>query len=150
MRNSPTAGPDSNQDGLEPISKYLTREPSRVHQAEILNASQFNLETLKQFVCGVVEVRVAELHVKPLAREFNRAIPSTDSKQEQVASIQDLHRDERSLLSLCTCCERKHRAPNQRFCHRELVRILGELLSSHDRRFAGFGRKFRCYALAGE
>jgi hypothetical protein len=96
MGDSPAAGPDGNQQRLEPVSKYVARQPSRVHQLEIVDASQFNLETFKQFVCGVVQLRVAELHVKPLAGEFDRATPSINSEQEQVASIQDLHQDEKS------------------------------------------------------
>jgi hypothetical protein len=93
MYDSPAAGPDRNQERLEPISKYFARQPSRVNQPEIVNASQFNLQTFEQFVCGVVQLRVAELHVKPLAREFDRATSSINSEQEQVASIQDLHQD---------------------------------------------------------
>jgi hypothetical protein len=34
-----------------------------------------------------------------------------------------LHRDERNWLSLCTCSERKHSAPDQRFRHWQFVRI---------------------------
>jgi len=61
MFDSPAAGLYGNQEGLEPISKHPARQPSRVHQTEVVNASQFNLETLKQFVCRVVQLRVAEL-----------------------------------------------------------------------------------------
>jgi len=94
MCDSPAAGADRNQERLYPISKYLARQPSRIHQQEIVNASQFNLETLEKFLRGVVQLRVAELHVKSLTREFDRATPSINSEQEQVASIQDLHQNE--------------------------------------------------------
>ena len=50
MCDSPAAGPDGNQERLEPISKNLARQPSRVHQPEIVNASQFKLETFKKFL----------------------------------------------------------------------------------------------------
>ena len=63
---------------------------------EIVNFPQFHLEAFEQFVCGVVQLRVAELHVKPLAGEFDGATPSINSEQEQVASIQGLHQDEKS------------------------------------------------------
>ena len=62
-----------------------------------VNASQFKLETLEQFLCGVVQLRVAVFHVKPLAGEFDRAGPPVDSEQEQIATIQGLHRDEQKL-----------------------------------------------------
>ena len=93
MCDSPAAGPDRNKERLEPISKFLARQPSCVHQAEIVNASQFHLETLEQFVCGIVQLRIAVFHVKPLAGKFDRAARSVYSEQEQVASIQDLHQD---------------------------------------------------------
>jgi hypothetical protein len=89
----PAAGLERNQEGLEPLSKLLGSQPSCVYQPDIFNGSQLNLETIKQFVCGVVQLRVAELHVKPLAREFNRATLPIDSEQEQVASIQVMHQD---------------------------------------------------------
>jgi hypothetical protein len=93
MCDSPAAGPDRNQERFEPITKFLAGQPSCVHQPKVVNASQFNLETVEQFVCGIVQLRVAELHIKPLAGEFDRAAPSINSEQEQVASIQDLHQD---------------------------------------------------------
>jgi hypothetical protein len=93
MCDSPAAGLDRNQERLEPLSKLLGDQPSCIHQPDIINVSQFNLETFKQFVCGVVQLRVAELHVKPLAREFDRATLPIDSEQEQVASVQGLHQD---------------------------------------------------------
>jgi hypothetical protein len=96
MYDSSPAGLDRNQERVEPLSKLLGSQPSSIHQPEIVNSSQFNLETFKQFVCGVVQLRVAELHVKPLAREFDRAIPSINSEQKQFAPIQDLHQPERS------------------------------------------------------
>jgi len=71
MCDSPATGPDGNQERLQPISKILARQPGRIQQPEIVNTSQFQLKTLKKFVCGIVQLRVAELHVKPLAREFN-------------------------------------------------------------------------------
>ncbi|HXP82405.1 MAG TPA: hypothetical protein VN976_21085, partial [Verrucomicrobiae bacterium] len=80
----------------EPISKTLARQPIRVDQPEIVNASQFKLETLEQLLCGVVQLRVAVFHVKPLAGEFDRTGPPADSEQEQIATIQGLHRDERN------------------------------------------------------
>jgi hypothetical protein len=115
MCDSPATGPDGNQDRLKSLSKILARQPSGVHQPEIVNAS--HLEALKQFLSVVVHVGVAVFHVKPLAGEFDRADPSVNSEQEQVATIQGLHRDERIWLSLRTCRERKQRAPNQ--CFRE-------------------------------
>jgi hypothetical protein len=96
MRDLPAAGSDRNQERLEPISKFLARQPRCVHQPEIVNASQLHLKAFEQFECGVVQLRVAELHVKPLAREFDGTIPSIHSEQEQVASIQDFHQHERS------------------------------------------------------
>jgi hypothetical protein len=94
MCDSPATSSDGNQEPLQPISKILARQPGRIHQPEIVNASQFQLETFEQFVCGVVQLRVAELHVQPLAGEFDRTTPSIDSEQEQVASIQDAHQVE--------------------------------------------------------
>jgi len=67
MCDSPAAGPDRNQERLEPVSKFLARQPGCVHEPEVVNASQFYLETLEQFVCGIVQPRIAELHIKPLA-----------------------------------------------------------------------------------
>jgi hypothetical protein len=96
MCDSPAAGADGNQKRLELISKYLGRQPGCIHQPEIVNTAQFHFETLKQFLRGVVQLRVAELHVKPLAREFDRAAPSINSEQEQVAPIQDPHQYETS------------------------------------------------------
>jgi hypothetical protein len=96
MSDSPTAGLDGNQERLEPISKNLARQPSRVHQQEIVNPPQFKLETIEQFLCGVVQLGVAVFHVKPLAGEFDRAGLPTDSEQKQVATIQGRHRDERN------------------------------------------------------
>jgi len=49
-------GPDRNQDRLESLSKILARQPSGVHQPEIVNASQLNLEAFKQFLRVVVQV----------------------------------------------------------------------------------------------
>jgi hypothetical protein len=94
--DSPAAGPDRNQERLEPISKTLAREPIRVDQPEIVNASQFKLETLEQLQCGVIQFRVAVFHVKPLAGEFDRAGLPANSEQEQIATIQGLHRDDRN------------------------------------------------------
>jgi len=96
MCDSSAAGSDRNQERLEPISKRLARQPGCVHQPENVNASQFNFEAFEQLECGVVQLRVAELHVKPLARKLDGAIPSINSEQEQVASIQDFHQGERS------------------------------------------------------
>jgi|HubBroStandDraft_2_1064218.scaffolds.fasta_scaffold632777_2 hypothetical protein len=123
MCDSPAADPNGNQDGLEPISKFLARHPSGVHKTEIVNFPQFHLETFEQFVRGVVQLRVAELHVKPLAGEFDGATPSMNSEQEQVASIQGRHQDE-SRLSLGACCKSEHRAPDQRLRHRQFVSVL--------------------------
>jgi hypothetical protein len=81
MCHAPATGPNGNQDGLDPISKFLARQPSSVHEAEIVNFSQFHLETFKQLVRGIVQVRIAELHVEPLAGEFDRATPSINSEQ---------------------------------------------------------------------
>jgi len=92
----PATGPDRNQKRLEPVSKTLASQPIRVDQPEIVNASQFKLETLEQLLCGVVQLRVAVFHVKPLAGEFDRADPPANSEQEQIATIQGLHRDERN------------------------------------------------------
>jgi hypothetical protein len=85
--DSPAAGPDRNQKRLEPISKILAREPIRVNQPEIVNASQFKFETLEKLLCGVIQLRVAVFHVNPLAGEFDRAGPPADSEQEQIATI---------------------------------------------------------------
>ena len=123
MCDPPAAGSDRNQERLEPISKYLARQPRCVHQPEIVDASQFNFEAFEQLECGVVQLRVAELHVKPLARKFDGAIPSINSEQEQVASIQGRHQDE-SRLSLGACCKSEHRAPDQRLRHRQFVSVL--------------------------
>ena len=71
MCDSPAAGADGNQERLQAISKILARQPSCIHQSEIVNATEFRLETFEQFVCGIVQQRVAELHVQPLAREFD-------------------------------------------------------------------------------
>ena len=94
MCDSPAAGADGNQKRLKLISKYLGRQPCSIHQPEIVNATEFHFETLKQFVRGAVQLRVAELHVKPLARQFDRATPSINSEREQVAAIQDPHQDD--------------------------------------------------------
>ena len=51
MCDSPAACANRNQERLEPISKALAREPIRVDQPEIVNASQFKLETLEQLQC---------------------------------------------------------------------------------------------------
>ena len=56
MCDAPATDPDGNQDRLESLSKILARQPSGVHEPEIVNASQFHLEALKQFVCVVVQV----------------------------------------------------------------------------------------------
>jgi hypothetical protein len=56
MCDSPTTGPDGNQKPLESLSKILGRQPSGVHQQEIVDASQFNFEALEQFLRGVVQV----------------------------------------------------------------------------------------------
>ena len=96
MSDPPAAGSYRNQERLEPISKFLARQPRCVHQSKIVNASQFNFEAFEQLECGVVQLRVAKLHVKPLARKLDGAIPSINSEQEQVASIQDFHQGERS------------------------------------------------------
>ncbi len=56
MCDSPATGPDGNQDRLESLSKILARKPSGVHQPEIVNPSQFNLEAFKQFLRVVVQV----------------------------------------------------------------------------------------------
>ena len=95
MRDSASAGLDGIQERLEPISKNLARQPSRVHQPEIVNTPQFKRETIEQFLCGVVHLGVAVFHVEPLAGEFDRAGLPADSEQKQVATIQGLHRDER-------------------------------------------------------
>jgi hypothetical protein len=124
MRDSPAASLDGIQERLETISKNLARKPSRVHQPEIVNASQFKRKTLEQFLCGVVQLGVAVFHVEPLAGEFDRAGLPADSEQKQVTTIQGLHRDKRNRLSLCTSCERKHSAPDQRFGHWQFVCIL--------------------------
>jgi len=96
MCDSSAAGPNRNQNWLELIFKYLGRQPGCIHQPEIVNATEFHFETLKQLVRGVIQLRIAELHVQPLAREFDRATLSINSEQEQVASIQDPHQDETS------------------------------------------------------
>jgi hypothetical protein len=83
----PAAGPDRNQERLEPIFKTLARQPIRIDQPEIVNTSQFKLETLEQLLRGVVQLRVAVFHVKPLAGEFDRADPPVNSEQEQIATI---------------------------------------------------------------
>ena len=77
----PAASPDRNQERLEPISKILAREPIRVDQPEIVNGPQFIFETLEQFMCGVVELRVAVFHVKPLAGEFDRGNPPVNCER---------------------------------------------------------------------
>ena len=56
MCDSPAVGPDGNQDRLESLFKILARQPRGVHQPEIVNASQFHLEALKQFLRVVVQV----------------------------------------------------------------------------------------------
>ena len=56
MCDSPATRPDGNQKRLESFSKILARQPSGVHQQEIVNTSQFNLEALEQFLCGVVQL----------------------------------------------------------------------------------------------
>jgi hypothetical protein len=56
MCDSPPTGPDRNQKRLESLSKILARQPSGVHQLEIVDASQFNLEALEELLCGVVQV----------------------------------------------------------------------------------------------
>ena len=81
MCDSAAAGADRNQKRLELISKYLGRQPGCVDQPEIVNPSQFHFETFKQFLRGVVQLRVAVFHVKPLAGEFDRADPSVNSEQ---------------------------------------------------------------------
>jgi hypothetical protein len=96
MCDSPATGPDGNQKRLKSLSKILACKPSRVHQLEIVNASQFKLETLEQFLSGVVQLRIAVFHIKLLAGKLDRAEPSVNSEQEQVATIQGLHRDERN------------------------------------------------------
>jgi hypothetical protein len=90
----PATGPDRNQERVEPVSKTLAREPIRVDQPEIVNASQFKLEALEQLLRGVVQLRIAVFHVEPLAGEFDREDPPVDSEQEQIATIQGLHRVE--------------------------------------------------------
>lgn len=52
----PTTGPDGNQKRLKSLSKILARQPSVVHEPEMVNASQFNFEALEQFLRGVVQV----------------------------------------------------------------------------------------------
>ena len=55
MCDAPATGPDGNQKRLESLCKILARQPSGIHQPEIVNASQFNLEALEQFLRGVVQ-----------------------------------------------------------------------------------------------
>jgi hypothetical protein len=80
MCDSPATGPDGTQERLESLAKILARQPGGVHKPEIVNASQFNLEALEQFLRRAVQLRVAVFHVKPLTGEFGRADPSVNSE----------------------------------------------------------------------
>jgi hypothetical protein len=60
----------------------MAGQPIRIDQPEIVNGSQFMFETLEQFLRGIVQLRVAIFHVKPLAGEFDRAGPPADSEQK--------------------------------------------------------------------
>ena len=81
MCDSSASSPDRTQKRIEPLFKFLACKPCRVQESEIVNASQFNLQTLEQFLRGVVQPRVAELHIKPLAGEFDRSVLSVSSEQ---------------------------------------------------------------------
>jgi hypothetical protein len=56
MCDSPATRPNGNQKRLESFSEILARQPSGVHQQEIVHTSEFNLEALEQFLCGVVQL----------------------------------------------------------------------------------------------
>jgi hypothetical protein len=65
--DSPATRPDGNRKLLDPLSKILARQPSGVHKPKIVHASQFNFDALEQFLRRVVQLRVAILHIEPLA-----------------------------------------------------------------------------------
>jgi hypothetical protein len=52
----PTTGPDGTQERLKLLPKILACQPRAVHQAQLVDASQFTLEALEQFLRGVIQV----------------------------------------------------------------------------------------------
>jgi hypothetical protein len=52
----PTTGPDGTEERLKLLPKILARQPRAVHQAQLVDASQFTLEALEQFLRGVIQV----------------------------------------------------------------------------------------------
>ena len=82
MSDLSAARPDGSQKCLQPLPQILTSQPGCIHQTKIGDAAQLNFESLKKFLRGVVQARVAIFHVKPLARKFDRAALAVYSEQE--------------------------------------------------------------------